>query len=124
MSTQWLPLSLVMAGGALGAGLRYLTGTALGGVLGAPWPTMAINLAGSFCIGWLVGTQLEAPWFIAWGRYLLVTGVLGGFTTYSAFAMDAVGLLVEGRIGQAGAYAAGTAIGCICMAWLGLRLGS
>lgn len=123
MNLQWTPLLLVIAGGGLGAGLRHLAGTLLVGLMGSPWPTMVINLTGSFCIGWLVGTQMDSPWFQTAGRHLLVTGVLGGFTTYSAFAMDTVGLLGEGRIGQALAYAAGTAIGCVVMAWVGLRLG-
>lgn len=121
MNGGW-PLLLVVCGGGLGAGLRYLAGMALGGVMTSPWPTLAINLAGSLAIGLLVGSQLGAPWFAAWGKHLLVTGLLGGFTTYSAFALDTVHLLGEGRLLPAIVYAAGTAVGCIAAAGLGLRL--
>lgn len=121
MTSAW-QLLLVVCGGGLGAGLRYLLGAGLGGVLATPWPTLAINLAGSLAIGLLVGSQLGAPWFAAWGKHLLATGLLGGFTTYSAFALDTVHLLGEGRLLPALAYASGTAVGCIAAAWIGMRL--
>jgi CrcB protein len=83
-------LPLVAFGGALGASLRYLVTLAWP----APWGVLAVNVAGSFLIG-LLAVRL-APGLAPF----LLTGVLGGFTTFSAFSLDAL-RLVEG----------GTAIG-------------
>jgi len=117
-------LLLVVCGGGLGAGLRFLTGVVLSASIGSPWSTMLVNLAGSFLIGLLAGTQVGSEWYESFGKHFLVTGVLGGFTTYSAFALDSVQLLAEGRLFLGLVYAVGTAVGCIVAAWLGLRLGS
>jgi len=109
-------LLLVVCGGGLGAGLRFLTGVVLSASIGSPWSTMLVNLAGSFLIGLLAGTQVGSEWYESFGKHFLVTGVLGGFTS--------VQLLAEGRLFLGLVYAVGTAVGCIVAAWLGLRLGS
>jgi len=92
----------VAFGGALGAVLRYLTGLAVG----FPYGTLTVNILGSFAIGllWVTlaarGQNHLAP--------LLITGILGGFTTFSAFSLDTLRLIEAGRIGAAGAYVAGS----------------
>lgn len=92
----------VAFGGALGAALRYLTGLAVG----FPFGTLAVNVIGSFAIG-LLWVTLAARGQTHLAPFL-VTGVLGGFTTFSAFSLDTLRLIESGRIGAAGAYVAGS----------------
>ena len=97
-------LALVALGGAVGAVLRYL------GVLGAarwlgagfPYGTLAVNVAGSFLIG-VVFSALTAREAMHLAPFLTV-GVLGGFTTFSAFSLDALILWERGAAGLAAAY--------------------
>jgi CrcB protein len=85
----WASLGLVMLGGALGAGGRFLIGAWLLRQLGAgfPWGTFAVNVLGSFGAGLLL-IWLQKPEASPWLRPLLMTGVLGGLTTYSALMVD------------------------------------
>ena len=88
-------LSQVALGGAVGSVLRYATVTSLG----APIGTALVNVLGSFLIGILYVTLSKtclSP--------LLITGVLGGFTTFSAFSLDTLKLWQTGQIAQAAAY--------------------
>ena len=87
-----------------------------------PWPTLVINIAGSLGIGLLWGLYGQQGWFEAWGRYLLVVGFLGGFTTFSAFSLETVGLVEGGRITAATAYVLASLVGCVLAAWAGQRL--
>ncbi|MBK5946834.1 protein CrcB [Rhodobacter veldkampii DSM 11550] len=101
-------LIFVAAGGALGASLRYVVNVAAGRVFGAgfPWGTVIVNVAGSFLMGVLVvvlahkGGTRYAPF--------LMTGVLGGFTTFSAFSLDALTIWERGQTGLAAAYVLGS----------------
>jgi CrcB protein len=86
----------IAAGGAIGAVLRFLMTSGVARVLGSdfPWGTLSVNVAGSLAMGLLV--ELFALRFDAnqeW-RAFLTTGILGGFTTFSAYSADAV-LLIE-----------------------------
>lgn len=85
----WQGALLVALGGAAGSVLRYAVSLALNGAW--PWGTLAVNALGSVAIGALTaaGTSGEA-------RLLLVTGVLGGFTTFSAFSLEAATLWGRG----------------------------
>lgn len=78
-------LALVALGGALGSVARYLVSLAALGTLGAgfPWGTLAVNVLGSAAIGVAAGAGLEGG-----ARLLVVTGFLGGFTTFSAFSLE------------------------------------
>ncbi len=120
MST-WL---LVAAGGALGAMARWSLGILFASGGEFPWATLSINIAGSLAIGLVWGAWSDAAWFVSWGRALLVSGLLGGFTTYSAFSLETVNLLTSARTGTAFAYVAATVTGCLAAAWLGQRLTS
>ena len=112
-------LPLVALGGAIGAALRYLTTL----LWPAPWSVMAINIAGSFAIGVLAvplllserGTHGLAPF--------LITGVLGGFTTFSAFSLDALRLVDGGRFGAALLYVGGSVGLSLLACGLGLWIG-
>jgi fluoride exporter len=93
---MFITLSQVAIGGAIGAVLRHLTGLALS----FPFGTLAVNVVGSFAIGVLwVGLADRGPW-----SPLLVTGILGGFTTFSAFSLDTLRLVEAGRASAAGIY--------------------
>lgn len=93
---NWL---LVAIGGAAGSMFRYGTGLAATRLLGPgfPWGTITVNVVGSFVIGLFV--ELIARRFNASEplRLLLVTGFLGGFTTFSSFSLDAVALIERGE---------------------------
>jgi len=96
----------VALGGAIGAAARYLTNVGAMRLLGAgfPWSTLVVNIAGSFLMGFLV------VWFAERDLTRLapfaMTGVLGGFTTFSAFSLDTVSLWHRGDTLAAGAYVA------------------
>jgi CrcB protein len=112
----------VMAGGAVGAGLRYGTGQMLTVRLGTgfPWGTLIVNLVGGFAMGLLAGWLSRGgsePW-----RLLLGVGVLGGFTTFSAFGLDTIVLIERGQAGLAAAYVLASVIGAIGLTMLGLAL--
>ncbi len=111
---------LVGVGGAAGAMLRFLVSVLIGSHL-FPWATLIINIAGALAIGALWAACSGSDWFDSWGRLILVTGLLGGFTTYSAFSLETVNLLHEGRFSAAGVYVFGTLIGCLAACWFGYR---
>jgi fluoride exporter len=105
-------LLLACTGGALGAGARYLVYVGAGRLIGAASPyaaataTMTVNIIGSF----IMGAAIEAIALRFEGspelRVFLMTGVLGGFTTFSAFSLDFVHMMQRGEAGHAAAYAA------------------
>lgn len=102
----------VALGGAVGAVLRYLASLLIGSAQKGcfPWATFAVNIAGCLAIG-LLAALLAQP---AGGvrteqlRLLLITGVCGGFTTFSTFSRESVALISEGHMGMFAAYAAGS----------------
>jgi CrcB protein len=118
-----MSLFLVMSGGALGAGARHLVGRATLATFGASFPvgTLVVNLVGGLLMGCLVGmlAHLKAgePW-----RLFLGVGVLGGFTTFSAFSLDAVTLAQRGEALAATGYVAASVLGSIAALLAGLAL--
>jgi CrcB protein len=109
----------VALGGALGSVARFLVTRALHPAPGGdafPWGTLAVNLAGAFAISALLGHGGDGAggaWLSPAARAALVTGVLGGFTTYSAFNHDALRLLHAGAPLTAALYLAATVGGCL-----------
>ncbi|WP_434733994.1 fluoride efflux transporter CrcB [Rhizobium sp. YTUHZ044] len=99
---------LVAVGGAIGSVLRYFVGQWALRLLGPafPWGTLAVNVVGCFVIG--VFAELVARKFNASVelRLLLITGFLGGFTTFSAFSLDAISLFERGEAVAGGLYIA------------------
>lgn len=110
-------------GGAVGASARHgaavLWPTSPGGF---PWTTLVVNAAGCVAIGVLmVAVEVGRPGHPL-VRPLLGTGVLGGFTTFSAYAVEAEGLLADGRIGWALGYVLGTVLTALVGVWLGVTV--
>ncbi|ACE91300.1 camphor resistance protein CrcB [Rhizobium phaseoli] len=99
---------LVALGGAIGSVLRYYVGQWALRLMGPafPWGTLAVNVVGCFVIG--VFAELIARRFNASMelRLLLITGFLGGFTTFSAFSLDAISLFERGEAVAGGIYIA------------------
>ena len=115
------PLLYVMVGGAVGSGARYLTGRAMLSLLGPDYPfgTLAVNLIGGLLMGVLVGVLARNTASETW-RLLLGVGVLGGFTTFSAFSLDVVTMIERGAIGVAFGYVLVSVIGSVAALFAGL----
>jgi CrcB protein len=115
---------LVAVGGAIGAALRHLTNLASLRLLGPsfPWATMAINIAGSLVMGMFI--EMLARRFGASNelRLFVATGILGGFTTFSAFSLDFAVLWGRGAALPALAYALVSVIGALLAVFLGMWL--
>ena len=114
----------VFLGAGLGGVLRWLVGLAALRVFGPafPWGTLAVNVAGCFAIGVVAAFAAERlPGETT--RLFLMTGLLGGFTTFSAFSLDAVALWERGDAGLAGAYVAASVLVSIAALFAGLALG-
>ncbi len=117
-------LFLVAAGGAMGASLRHLVNLATLRLFGPqfPWATLAVNIVGCFAMGLVI--ELVARKFGASEalRLFLATGVLGGFTTFSAFSLDALTLYERAGAMLAGIYVAASVAGAIAALFAGLAL--
>lgn len=117
-------LLIVGAGGFLGAATRYLLGGwILHHSLAAkfPWSTFAVNVLGCFVIGLLSGVAEKSGLIGPGARLFLFTGLLGGFTTFSAFGLETVHLLRRSEVWLAAGYAAASVAVCVGAVWLGLR---
>jgi fluoride exporter len=103
-------LMLVCAGGALGAGTRHLIGLwfAAKGLTAFPWATFAINVSGSMLMGVTIGLLTARGAASPELRALLATGILGGYTTFSAFSLDAWQLIERDQVWAAGCYILGS----------------
>lgn len=113
-------IGLVATGGALGAVLRYLAVLLATRLSPAPFPigTMLVNVVGSLLIGVLLA-RVESDGV----RLFMVTGMLGGFTTFSAFSWDALQLVQRGQIGSAAMYVIGSVVLALGAVWAGWNMG-
>lgn len=118
-----MSLFLVMAGGAIGAGARHLAGRAVIALAGSgyPYATLGVNLLGGLLMGVLAGALAPGGFAENW-RLFLGVGVLGGFTTFSAFSLDAVLLAERGAWIAATGYVLLSVCGSIAASVAGLRL--
>lgn len=110
---------IVMAGGAIGAALRYHFGRWWPNDAAAGWPlaTLGVNLIGGLAMGLLFGALARGGGEGGEGwRLLIGVGLLGGFTTFSAFSIEVVQMIERGRIAEGAAYAllsvAGSVVAC------------
>ncbi|WDZ78020.1 fluoride efflux transporter CrcB [Ensifer adhaerens] len=117
-------LLLVGAGGAVGSILRYLVGLWAIRRLGAgfPWGTLWVNVTGSFLIGVLAEVIMRKFGASPEMRVFLITGVLGGYTTFSAFSLDAITLAQRGDVVLSVIYVIASVVLSILAVFSGLAL--
>ena len=121
---KFIAIVWVFLGGGLGASARFLLSEWLRPMVksGFPWPTFAANLIGCALAGFLAArfglSNPEHPW-----RAFILVGVLGGFTTFSAFGLESLTLLQNGRILLATIYVLASVLGGLLAVWLGIALG-
>ncbi len=102
-------LIAIGVGGAVGSLGRYAVGSALPhDAAGFPWATLVVNVSGAFAMGLLVAFLVDRPGVHRLARPFVGVGVLGGWTTFSALAVEAVELTAGGRPQAALVYVAGT----------------
>lgn len=118
-------IAAIAAGGAIGAVLRYWMARWVQSGLGTGFPvgTLAVNVLGSLVMGFAAIWLLERSSLPPEARLFLLTGVLGGFTTFSAFSLETLTLVEERHLGQAIAYVGMSVVGCIGAAWVGMVAG-
>ncbi len=117
-------LALVALAGAIGATCRHLVGLAVMRALGPgfPWGTFAVNVSGSLIMGLFIGLwalKVSGPEEI---RLFVAVGVLGGFTTFSSFSLDAVTLYERGALLPAAGYVAGSVLLSLAALFAGLAI--
>ena len=116
---------IVFLGAGIGGALRHGVNRASERWLGPdfPWGTLVVNIAGGVAMGLLAGLLAERSSISPEMRLLLATGVLGGFTTFSAFSLDAVTLWERGQFSTAMAYVAASVLLSIGGLIAGLQAG-
>jgi CrcB protein len=116
------PLLIVCLGGALGSGARYLVSSWFAHTIASdfPWGTLAVNATGSFLIALILHLAGSTGAIGPEARLFLTTGVMGGFTTYSAFNYESTELFRGGAWNVGVAYVALTVLGCMVAGLLGL----
>jgi len=121
LATRYL---LVAAGGARGSVARYWVGGLAPRLFGEgfPYGTLVVNVVGSFLISVVMGVSLNSTLIPVNERIFLATGVIGGFTTYSAFNYETLLLLQQRLWLTGGLNVAGTFLGCLVSGLLGFAL--
>ncbi|MBX6424437.1 MAG: fluoride efflux transporter CrcB [Variibacter sp.] len=112
---------IVFLGGGIGAALRHGINLGVAGLLGAafPWGTFIVNVTGSFVMGAIAGYFAFVGEASQHWRLFLTTGVLGGYTTFSAFSLDVALLWERQQIGLAATYV----VASVALSLLGLFAG-
>jgi CrcB protein len=120
----WTRVLVLSLGGALGVNARYWLSVLIVRWLGPrfPWATVLINVTGSFAIGFLA-VILTHRWPNPLGRLLLVTGFLGGYTTFSSFTYESLQLWEDGKRGLSLANTFGSVLAGLVAVTLGVALG-
>jgi len=121
-----MPVFLAVAlGGAAGSLARYALDRFVERRSFAvfPWSTFAINASGCLLIGVVIAALVDRHHTPAWLRVGLVMGVLGGYTTFSTFAQETLGLIEEGRLDVSAAYAFGSLTTGVLAVYFGTLIG-
>jgi CrcB protein len=122
--TRALPYAAAAAGGVLGSLARWGVGEALPHDAGSwPWATLLVNLTGCLALGVLIAALFARHPGAALLRPFLGTGVLGGYTTFSTFAVDTVQLADGGDAVGAVGYVVASVVGGVLAAAVGVWLG-
>lgn len=109
---------LVALGGAAGSMLRYGISLVAAALAWSPlWGTLSANVLGSFLIGLCMAACQSGSW-----QLLLVVGLCGGFTTFSTFSSQSLGLLQGGHLGTALLYMLGSMTLCLLSTWAGTKM--
>jgi len=118
-------LMLAMVGGALGTGLRYLVNVGVARTLPAapPVATLLVNIVGSLAMGLVISLVASRLGGSTAARTFLATGILGGFTTFSAFSLDFHYLAESDRVGLAITYVAVSVVASLAAIYAGFYLG-
>lgn len=122
---MWIPVLYVALGGAIGASLRYLSGVVvlrLLGQIGFPVAVLSVNVIGSCLMGVFVVFAAQRG-LTHWAPFVM-TGLLGGFTTFSAFSLETVTLIERGDIGLALLYvvlSVGLSVGGLALGLMAAR---
>ena len=120
-SLQTLSVAAVAAGAALGALTRWQLSLWLSPGALIPWGTLAANLIGGYLIGVAIGVFNALPQIDPLWRLLLITGFLGGLTTFSTFSAEVVTFMTQGRLALALLTAGSHMIGSLLLTWVGLK---
>lgn len=118
-------LLLVAAGGAIGASLRHLSGIAAVRLFGAgfPWGTLFVNVLGSFIMGLFIAWMVKKTGVSNDVRLFVATGILGGFTTFSAFSLDVANMVERGAMSSAFIYIVASVVISLAAVFIGLWFG-
>lgn len=120
---NWQLYLLIMAGGAAGSGARYFCSGLVADLAGPafPWGTIAVNVAGSFLIGFFnTVSGPDGRLFVSTEtRQFVMLGVLGGFTTFSSFSLQTLNLMRDGEWLPASANIGFSFTLCLFAVWLG-----
>lgn len=123
---MFYPFVLVAVGGAAGSMLRFALSAWLVkqvNPLNFPWGTFSVNILGCFLAGMFLLAAERMPMLNQEARLLLVTGFLGGLTTFSAFGIETLGLIRRGEVLIALSYAASSVLVGVLVMWLAYSLG-
>ena len=121
--SAWSQILALSVGGALGVNARFWLGEWMGRWVSGPfpWATVTINVTGSFAIGFLA-VILAHHWPYPLGRLFVVTGFLGGYTTFSSFSFESLKLWEDGRKGLAAVNSLGSVLLGLVAVILGVAL--
>lgn len=124
---HWKYIGLVFIGGAIGTCIRYLLSAAIPAWEGLPVATFTINVTGAFLLGWLLETLSRGGSDHGIRRAIRLfvgTGILGGYTTYSSFAVDTDGLIAANQLGNSVLYGLATVLIGAAASLAGIMIGA
>lgn len=116
---------IIALGGGFGSVCRYLAQLGFSRLFGAPFPflgTLVVNLSGCFLIGLLYGLAPRHAWLTLDWRLLLITGVCGGYTTFSTFSYESLNLLRQGNYFACYGYIVASLVFGLLATWAGMSL--
>ena len=119
-----LTIAAIAVGGGCGSVARFLVAREMERWLGnfLPYGTLAVNVLGSLVLGWLATVFLARPEINIALRLGIAVGFLGAFTTFSAFSLESVQLMLNGAVWRAALNVAVNTVVCLSMCYLGMQL--